>query len=215
MTTAEANRKCAEYIRSGKERYDSEIRNVTDWDIFENLSSLRHAALYWYTFPENAKVLELGCGSGALTGLLCDRADEVYALDSDPVGCDNVKRRFSGRNNLTVVNEDIEGFDPPCRFDLVVAVDFAELYKGDIRAALEKVRGEKAAMHGLVRLMKNTRKPGTPISIVGGADEALNASWNEFVRREITDTDDITDALLGCVIMINSGPRAFGIIYRI
>ncbi len=80
---------------------------------------------------------------------------------------------------------------------------------------LEKVRGEKAAMHGLVRLMKNTRKPGTPISIVGGADEALNASWNEFVRREITDTDDITDALLGCVIMINSGPRAFGIIYRI
>ncbi len=80
---------------------------------------------------------------------------------------------------------------------------------------LEKVRGEKAAMHGLLRLMKNTRKPGTPIAIVGGADEALNASWNDMVRREITDTEDITDALLGCVIMINSGPRAFGIIYRI
>ncbi|MBQ9421171.1 MAG: DegV family protein, partial [Lachnospiraceae bacterium] len=80
---------------------------------------------------------------------------------------------------------------------------------------LEKVRGEKAAMHGLLRLMKNTRKPGTPIAIVGGADEGLNASWNDMVRREITDTEDITDALLGCVIMINSGPRAFGIIYRI
>ncbi|MBR2671473.1 MAG: adenylyltransferase/cytidyltransferase family protein [Oscillospiraceae bacterium] len=141
MTTAEANRKCAGYIRNGKERYDSEIRNVTDWDIFENLSSLRHAALYWYDFPENARVLELGCGSGALTGLLCDRAEEVYALDSDPVACDNVRNRFSGRSNLTVVNGNVDGFDPPYRFDLIVAVDFAELYKGDIRAALEKVCG--------------------------------------------------------------------------
>jgi len=80
---------------------------------------------------------------------------------------------------------------------------------------LEKARGEKMAMRSLLRLMKATRKAGTPISIVGGADHALNEAWEALVRKEITDASEIINAQLGCVITINSGPKAFGIIYRI
>ncbi|MBR2531451.1 MAG: DegV family protein [Lachnospiraceae bacterium] len=80
---------------------------------------------------------------------------------------------------------------------------------------LEKARGEKMAMRSVIRLMNATRSPGTPISIVGGADPSVNAAWDAMVRKEITDTSEIVAAQLGCVITINSGPKAFGIIYRI
>ena len=80
---------------------------------------------------------------------------------------------------------------------------------------LEKARGEKMAMRSVIRLMNATRSPGTPISIVGGADPSVNAAWDAMVRKEITDTSEIVAAQLGCVITINSGPKAFGMIYRI
>ena len=80
---------------------------------------------------------------------------------------------------------------------------------------LEKARGEKMAMRSVIRLMNATRRSGTPISIVGGADPAVNAAWDALVRKEIDDASEIVPAQLGCVITINSGPKAFGIIYQI
>ncbi len=80
---------------------------------------------------------------------------------------------------------------------------------------LEKARGEKMAMRSVIRLMNATRRPGTPISVVGGADPAVNAAWDALVRKEIDDASEIVPAQLGCVITINSGPKAFGIIYQI
>ena len=61
-------------IENGKEEYDDEIRSETRWEFFYHLSRLRKAALIWYPIDENARVLEIGCGFGAMTGLLCDKA---------------------------------------------------------------------------------------------------------------------------------------------
>lgn len=56
-------------------------------------------------------VLEIGSGRGEMTGLICEQADSVYALEIDSALCDILKSNLSGRGNLTVINQDVLKFD--------------------------------------------------------------------------------------------------------
>ena len=52
-------------------------------------------------------VLEVGPGRGALTRLLADRADQVLAVEIDRQLVPLLRREFAGRENVTIVEEDI------------------------------------------------------------------------------------------------------------
>lgn len=52
-------------------------------------------------------VLEVGCGTGSLTELLCGRAFAVIAVDIDPRMIDITGGQLAGRSNLTLIHADI------------------------------------------------------------------------------------------------------------
>jgi 16S rRNA (adenine1518-N6/adenine1519-N6)-dimethyltransferase len=56
-------------------------------------------------------VLEIGPGEGAITGLLCQAANKVFAVEIDRNLCALLTNKFAKTENLSVVNADILKFD--------------------------------------------------------------------------------------------------------
>ena len=54
------------------------------YPIIYHLSEVRENILNWYPFRAEARVLEVGAGCGAITGMLCERVKEVVAVDISP-----------------------------------------------------------------------------------------------------------------------------------
>ena len=79
---------------------------------------------------------------------------------------------------------------------------------------LLKARGEKMAMREMLKLVVSQHKPGTPVAIAGAMDENVNEAWSAAVRNTVLDVSEFIDFKLGCVITINSGPKAFGVVFR-
>ena len=113
-------------IENGKEEYDQEISREDRWEFFYHLSRLRKASLIWYPIAENANVLEIGCGFGALTGLLCDNASFVDAIDHNALYTEGCKKRYANRKNLSVIQADILDFLTEKKYDLIIAADWVE-----------------------------------------------------------------------------------------
>ncbi|MFT4892833.1 MAG: 16S rRNA (adenine1518-N6/adenine1519-N6)-dimethyltransferase [Candidatus Nanohaloarchaea archaeon] len=59
---------------------------------------------------ENKKVLEIGAGTGAITGKLAEKAEKVYAVENNSVLAKHLKEEFEG-SNVEVVEQDILEFD--------------------------------------------------------------------------------------------------------
>ena len=51
---------------------------------FHNFTDARENLINWYPFQKSSAILEIGAGMGALTGLLCQNADKVIALEQSP-----------------------------------------------------------------------------------------------------------------------------------
>ncbi len=96
-----------------------------------HLSDLRHGLLNWYPFAENARILELGCGFGALTGLLIEKGAHVDAVDRDAERVQAVQERFSDTEKLSVYTEDIRTYRPQETYDCIVIIDLLEEYEGE------------------------------------------------------------------------------------
>ncbi len=60
--------------------------------------------------PEDP-VLEIGPGKGILTERLIDRAAHLTALEIDPKLCGQLKKRFGGKSNFTLLEADAVKFD--------------------------------------------------------------------------------------------------------
>lgn len=59
---------------------------------------------------ENKKVLEIGAGTGAITGKLAEKAEKVYAVENNSVLAKHLKEEFED-SNVEVVEQDILEFD--------------------------------------------------------------------------------------------------------
>lgn len=57
------------------------LKNDDRWPILYHLSPVRQNILEWYPFREGASVLEVGAGCGAITGVLCRKAQSVICND--------------------------------------------------------------------------------------------------------------------------------------
>lgn len=51
------------------------------WPVLYHLSPVRQNIVEWYPMKDNATVLEVGAGCGAITGALCRKAEKVVAND--------------------------------------------------------------------------------------------------------------------------------------
>ena len=57
--------------------YEEIISYNYSWPVFYHLTRIRQNLLNWYPIDKNSDVLEIGCGMGAITELLCKKAKNV------------------------------------------------------------------------------------------------------------------------------------------
>ena len=63
------------------EEYNRIIREKNNWPFLYHLSFLRENIVEWVPMEKKAKVLEVGSGCGAITGVLSRKAGEVTCVD--------------------------------------------------------------------------------------------------------------------------------------
>ena len=77
---------------------------------------------------------------------------------------------------------------------------------------LEKVRGEKAALKRIIEMFREEYVPGKPFTIAKAANTEAAIALRTAVQSEL-NTDIVTDFFLGCIISLNIGQNAVGIVY--
>ena len=102
------------------------IANCSEYTVNNTFSSVRQNILNWYSFNKDASILEIGAGMGALTGLLCDRAKRVVAVEMSSARAEVIKARYPERKNLEIINEDILKWTTKEKFDYVVFIGVLE-----------------------------------------------------------------------------------------
>ena len=63
-------------------------------------------------FSADDTVVEVGAGSGLLTGLLAQRASRLIAVEVDPELAANLRERFRGREDVSVLEADVLSLAP-------------------------------------------------------------------------------------------------------
>ena len=110
-------------LQSGEKIKDG---NLPDGAIFHNFTSCRENLFNWYPFKKNAKVLEIGAGMGALTGLFCRTCGTVIALEQSSKRADIIRERHKKYDNLTVISDNIFTVNFQEQFDYVILAGVLE-----------------------------------------------------------------------------------------
>lgn len=107
------------------------ICQSSKYTINNTFSSVRKNIINWYPFKENSKILEIGAGMGSITGLLCDKAESVTALEMSNSRADVIRARYPKRKNLTIITENINTWNSKETFDYIVFIgvlEYAEVF---------------------------------------------------------------------------------------
>lgn len=96
---------------------------IENKEVYEQLSEDRHEVLRWYPFRADARILEIGAGMGALTGVLAEKAKEVICLEKKKSRCHILEKRFRDCVKVHVYHANYADFVPEKAFDYVVLHD--------------------------------------------------------------------------------------------
>ncbi len=102
------------------------IANNSEYTVNNTFSSVRQNILNWYPFKKDADILEVGAGMGSITGMLCDRAKNVTAIEMSEARADVIRARYPERNNLEIISEDITIWETDKKFDYVIFIGVLE-----------------------------------------------------------------------------------------
>lgn len=94
--------------------------------VFHNFTDARENLISWFPFLENASVLEIGAGMGALTGLLCQKCRNVVALEHSPKRAEIIRKRHNKYTNLEVISGDIFTYEFTRKYDYILLIGVLE-----------------------------------------------------------------------------------------
>ena len=77
---------------------------------------------------------------------------------------------------------------------------------------LEKARGEKSALKRLIEMFREEYVPGKPYALAMAANTEVAATLRTTLQAEL-NTDTVDEFFLGCIISVNIGQNAIGIVY--
>ena len=120
---------------SEDDNYEKIIYEKSSWPILYHLSKEREYLLEWFPFGEQARILEIGAGCGAITGCLCRKALEVKAIELSKKR--SMINAYKNRNasNLEIFVGNFKDVYPTLeqKFDYVTLIgvlEYASLYIG-------------------------------------------------------------------------------------
>ena len=102
------------------------IAHDSSYTLNNTFSSVRENILNWYSFKKNATILEIGAGMGAITGMLCNHAERVTAIEMNQLRAEVIRARYRDRRNLTVISENINDWESDELFDYAVFIGVIE-----------------------------------------------------------------------------------------
>jgi SAM-dependent methyltransferase len=125
---------------------------IHDWATEYHLSSKRANLLRGFDFTHGGKVLELGCGCGAITRFLGEQGLSVDAVEGSPVRAEIASLRCRDLENVTVYCGNFNDMELPERhYDLICLVGVAEY-------AARFMGGDDSGDEPVVRLLAGLRR---------------------------------------------------------
>ena len=117
-----------------KEEYPQVIEERGNWPILYHLSEQRANIVEWIPMAKNAKVLEVGSGCGAITGMLTQKAGEVVACDLSRRRSEINATRNQDCDNVTIHIGNFRDVEPdlPKDFDYIFLIGVFEYAQGYI-----------------------------------------------------------------------------------
>jgi SAM-dependent methyltransferase len=109
------------------------LSNDNRWPILYHLSPERRNLLEWYPFNEEAKLLEIGAGCGALTGLFCEKVNKVISVELSKRRAEIISRRYKHMNNLEIIVGNIADIEFNETFDYITLIGVLEYTKSFIK----------------------------------------------------------------------------------
>jgi 2-polyprenyl-3-methyl-5-hydroxy-6-metoxy-1,4-benzoquinol methylase len=152
-----------------------------DWPTTYYLSEKRSNLLRpMEDFLRNARVLELGCGCGAVTRYLAETADEVVAVDGSARRASIAAQRCRDCENTTIISDTIQNLPESLgRFDVVTLIGVLEY---------SRVYGGADAESAVLRKARTFLRPGGVLVLAienklglkylsGVPEDHLGSSW--------------------------------------
>ena len=98
------NEKKLEEIVSGsvESEYNQKIAQEKNWAVLFSLSHIRWNAVEWLPIRKTDQVLEIGAGTGALTGILAEKAGSVTCMEENPENCKINAIRNQNRDGIEI-----------------------------------------------------------------------------------------------------------------
>lgn len=143
------------------EDYSDAIYQNFNWSTYYHLTHLRKNILNWYPFEKDASVLEIGCGMGAITGVLCDRCKEVTSVELSKRRATATLLRCREKENLEIIVGNLNDIEFEKKFDYITLIGVLE-YQGSYtetenpyRDFLTKIKGLLAPKGKLLIAIEN------------------------------------------------------------
>lgn len=112
------------------EQYVQAIAKNYNWSTYYHLTHIRRNILNWYPFKEDASVLEIGCGMGAITNMLCEKCKEVTAVELSKRRATATLLRCCDKDNLEIIVGNLNDINFDKRFDYITLIGVLE-YQGN------------------------------------------------------------------------------------
>ena len=112
-------------IMENKYDFDEMIQQNTSYEYYYYLSNFRENLFVWYPFKEDANLLEIGGGYGALTKLFCKKLKEVVSIEDTPQKAEIISKRCHA-DNLKVLVNNFSEIEVSEKFDYIVLCDVFE-----------------------------------------------------------------------------------------
>lgn len=117
------------------------------WPVYYHMTSVRENICSWYPFKEHASVLEIGAGCGAITGILCKKAEKVTAVELSKRRALINYERNKKYDNLRVIVGNINDISEEEKYDyitLIGVLEYAGRYTDQekpFHAFIENIKG--------------------------------------------------------------------------
>lgn len=116
-------------VENKPEEYIKAISEQFNWSTYYHLTHLRKNILNWYAFDKEATVLEIGCGLGAITSVLCENCKEVTAVELSKKRATAALLRCREKDNLEIIVGNLNDIKFDKKFDYITLIGVLE-YQG-------------------------------------------------------------------------------------
>lgn len=106
-------------VKSKKDVFGQSDERIP-YPVIYHLSKFRENILNWYPFENGCKILEIGSGCGAITGILCDRARSVVSVELSKRRAEINYERNKDRDNLKILVGNLNDMSLDKDFDYII-----------------------------------------------------------------------------------------------